>query len=296
MRMSDAILLLVTLPVAMGLLLLGGWGLTVGRNRDACCANCRYPTAGLPDPHLCPECGADLRARGGTLAPDTRRILYPPRPLAIVCRILIVVAAAGFFYRRSVELFPVLASHCTASAASGAGLFTSVTVRAGGAVRCRGDASDWRRNRVVCTPLTARLRGPARTVTLRLDTPYGPTHYDAPADAGATQRVTVNDGPSPDLILSWMQAAGVNSAHLHAPREAAAILALINHVAADGGVGPEPAPSPPHFLAGLGALNGWGGRDLRPHRAVTAATLLIAGFAAVILVRPVLRWPSPVPR
>src|ERR1043165_5462091 len=97
-----------TIALAIGLLLVGGWGYTIGRIKEDRCAVCKYPTAGLIG-ETCPECGGDLRG-AGTCRAREREIVRPTLAVMVICRTLLVRIPLLVMYGFCVYQFPRVVS------------------------------------------------------------------------------------------------------------------------------------------------------------------------------------------
>jgi hypothetical protein len=247
---------------------------------EQCCARCRYPVQGLAS-NTCPECGADLRGEG-TLRPGEPLIWYPPRPLAIVCRTLLLAISTALVMSvvASVEDEPSV-SAARATATSGSGSFRSLEVRGAGAASLRTQYPD-------PTPrpgTVAVLTGPNRTVRLRvLDLAMRASY------AGPSGRVRTSDAFTDEDILAWMTQAGADPKAPATAQEARAVAALIRNVAVGGG---ELSLSPgTGAFAGLKAVTisiDWRYR-FRPIG--LTVLVLVAGLLWLRLIREVRRWPT----
>lgn len=200
----------------MLLLMVGGWGFTRGGPAQACCRKCRYPVEGLRT-EICPECGCDLRA-DGTLQPGMSYIVHPSRPVAIICRTLIVLLPAVALLNAEVQSRQRIVTTAEARAGSSSDLF--------GLLRITGRAV----NTLPRIRTVARLEGPAATVTLHVQDLAVRVRYHTP---DGTWRAT-KDAMTDDDVLTWMAAAGIDTSTHSAQVEASAIASLIRHVVAGG--------------------------------------------------------------
>lgn len=266
--------------VAIALLLLGGWGLTVDRVVEACCRECRYPTQGLAG-HTCPECGADLRGEG-TRGPGARIVVQPPVGVALICRTILIAIPTLVCLAIAAEEFPRLEANVSASARSSTGLFRSLSVSGGGA---RNTAN----HRYTGTPrvprdhLVVTLEGPKRSVTLRVRDACIRISYDAPGGG----RVRTADGMTEADILAWFQASGIDPSSAEAGKQAAAVATLIRHCVVGGGDMQDGSPG--GGFEGLAGLNITSDvhRSVRP--LIAAAVLIPALVVWCLLVRPLAR-------
>lgn len=270
----------IIVATPFSLLLFGGWGYTTGRETEACCARCRYPTAGLIG-HVCPECGSDLRERG-TRPAGSRVPVRPSRGGAIACRTILVGCLVAIGLAVSAELGQVVVSRATASARSGGALFDSVRITGRGAAM-RQHSYHAAKQRVARAPAAATLRGPRETVRLRVLDARGRVRYD-----GLEGRVSPADGLSEEHVLRWMEAAGVDVSQERAAIEARAVHMLIWNVVADGADSNESAPG--GGLAGLVSVRLIGTCYHRLSGWWLAAVLIPTAGVWMLMVRGVMRW------
>lgn len=209
--------------VLLALLLATGWGFTLGRAKEACCACCLYPVAGLSGEH-CPECGASL-AGEGTSPAGARILRRPPRTVAAIGRTLLVavpaIAIASFLTAISPRF--ILTAHASISSS----LFTRLDISGRGIY----DAPPGTEDPIVPAQIprpntTATLTGPARTVTLRVRDPMVRAEYDNPTGGTTRTLETLTDAD----VLDWMKAAGVDITTPAAMAEASTIRTTISSV------------------------------------------------------------------
>lgn len=207
---------ILILGAAIGLLLLGGWGYTVGRVKESCCAKCRYPVEGLKG-ETCPECGGALGGRG-TLEKRDRRMARPPVPVAIACRTVLVAAAAVVAWVIADDSRPLVVStaHVRAVSVSRPAWWLHISAR-GSATGLPGYVSA---APVPRPTATAELLGPRRTVRLWIKDTRGRAVYEM---AGTRKRTELNESDTAE----WMRGAGVEPT----PEEAAAVYIAIRDIA-----------------------------------------------------------------
>jgi hypothetical protein len=216
-------LILLGILVLPALLLVGGWGYTLGRISEACCARCRYPVEGLRGPR-CPECGGSLQGRG-TLAPGARHLWKPPTALAVICRTLLIALPVLVWLKIENETSPRIVSTAHIHALSHAGLFESLAVRGRGIIIAQSRFPGMESNPRART--NAMLKGPAGRARLDVRDPAVRIEYDAP---GGRRRTL--EGMTDEDVLGWMQAAGIDVEQERALADARAIARLIRQVVA----------------------------------------------------------------
>jgi len=224
-HMACSLLSLVVLLGVIAGLLLGGWGFTAGRVKEACCAACGYLAAGLPLVR-CPECGDDWATRG-VRQPGARILLRPSAEMRFLCRTLLLglVAVPTYWHLQDTYSRYNLLVYCTGH--SPTGLFSSLRVRALGT--CDRAKKEWK------TPLykpVLVLHGAKGEATLRV------------LDSRLRAEVTSPDGNSTRTtdkleavdVRRFMSAAGLDESRQDFDATADELLLLITNLAVGGNV------------------------------------------------------------
>lgn len=216
------------LGLLAGLVLLGAFGFTAGRVREACCANCRYLVKGLPGT-TCPECGHDLRD-GGTRQPGARILVRPSGQLQALCRVVLVAGPALALLAWSPRIVEHRTSSTSAHAQSASSLFLGVDAHGEGSLVVTSGQSI-PNYAIPCVPCRATMHGNARTVHLRiLD-----TSLRAEYDSSDGHRKLTQQALTPLDVLDWMIASGTPPSSATAEAEAKGVHQLLVNVAVGGG-------------------------------------------------------------
>lgn len=267
----------------MGLVLLGAFGLTLGRIKEPQCARCKYPVLGLRGT-TCPECANDLRGFG-TRPPGARMIVRPPFGVVVFCRVVLVVIPTALLLQASMNWIERDESFAEGTASSRCGLFERIVVRGRGSVtrtasRTRNSYHLPRRN------CAAELKGPRRVVRLEVTDTLLRVRYQS----GDGAWVKTSCAFDVEDVLAWMSASGVATAHECARQEAQAIHMLITNVAVGGGSVEEPWTGPMAFLTHA-RINAE--RSLGPAGWPELSILGVSAVALYVLLGPMLRRSVP---
>lgn len=269
-------MLFILALAGLGLLLIGGWGLTVCRMNEACCERCRYPVKGLVG-IICPECGGDLQGKGTRQPGEVE--LRAPAVIAIPCRIAVVaipvVVLLGMERSESTRVVSTAVVHAT----SGAGLYQSLHIRGRGTIY---GVSRFPTTESNPRPQTrAVLTGPAGSARLKVRDAALRAEYDGPDG----RRVSSPDAMTIDDVLNWMRAAGIDVAHEHAEAEARSIHRALQTIVIGRGLGPARALRP---QGGVIIISSQSDRRITSTPWRVAVILLIGAVPAVAFSAPLL--------
>lgn len=220
-------LLAITLALCILLMLLiGAFGLTVGRVDHDQCARCAYPTQGLAGA-TCPECGAPLAGRG-TRHAGNRIVRRPPRPIMVICRTLLLLMVAVPSWHSMTTRSPWRWEHKSATLTSkGEPAFS---------VRISSTGTHPKVRRVVYPGTTLRVTGPRGTSHIRIADRL--TRADISTPSG--ERTRTPDGVTETDLRELMLASGVPTQAIDA--YASELFLFLRNAAA--GFSPAPRPLP----------------------------------------------------
>lgn len=268
----------IFLSLLAGLVLLGAFGFTAGRVREACCAKCRYLVRGLPGA-VCPECGHNLRD-GGTRQPGARILVRPSMGIQVLCRIVLVAGPALVLLAGSQKFVEYRTSSASAHAKSASSLFLGVDAHGQGSLVVTSGQSI-SNYAIPCVPCHATMYGSARTVHLRiLDTSLR-AEYDSPDG----HRKFTQQALTPIDVLNWMVASGTLPSSATAEAEAKGVHQLLVNLAVGGGEVDDPGVG---VFAALAKPTITGNDTRGAHPLVQLGILGMGALVLVALLRPLL--------